>query len=160
MQPTTRYRGTPYWDQEEPRPATREKLLDAYYSKAGKFQIFTLWVVLFLLIIPATPLGALAQYVGDLSPHPYNNNGIGNPFNSGGPYSLNPLTAPGRGPVAPTNPYTWSNVSPKPTGPAVLNRAELFGFPAPPPVPKVTTPGRGPYGITLPGNHPLAIGGR
>ncbi|MCW5797722.1 MAG: hypothetical protein KIT40_04420 [Nitrospira sp.] len=137
-----------------------DKLGVSYYTKAGKVQVSALWVVLSLLIIPTTPLGALAQHVGDLSPHPYSNNGIGNPFNSGGPYSLSPLTVPGRGPVAPTNPYTWSNVSPKPPGPAVLNRAELFGFPAPPPVPTVTTPGRGPYGITLPGNHPLAIGGR
>jgi hypothetical protein len=117
-------------------------------------------VVLFLLTILATPVGALAQNVGDLSPHPYSSNGIGNPFSSGGPYSISPPAVPGRERVTPTSPYAWSNVSPEPPRPAVLNRAELFGFPAPPPAPTVTTPGRGPYGIALPGNHPLAVGGR
>ncbi|MCC2640724.1 MAG: hypothetical protein K0S45_1137 [Nitrospira sp.] len=117
-------------------------------------------VVLFLLISIVAPMGALAQNVGDLSPHPYSSNGIGNPFSPGGPYSLTPPAVPSRGRAAPTSPYAWSNVSPVPLGPAVLNRAELFGFPAPPPVPTVTAPGRGPYGITLPGNHPLAVGGK
>ncbi len=114
-----------------------------------------------MLIILTTPVGALAQYVGDLSPNPYSSNGVGNPFSPGGAYSFSPPPVPGRGPTAPTSPYTWSNVSPKPSGPEVLNRAKLFGFPAPPPeAPNVTTPARGPYGITLPENHPLGIGGR
>jgi hypothetical protein len=118
-----------------------------------------MWLIAVLIILTA-PIDSLAQYVGDLSPHPYSNNGIGNPFNSGGAYSLSPPSAPGRGPVAPTSPYTWSNVSPKPSGPAILNRSELFDSSANPPIPPVTTPRRGPYGITLPGNHPLAVGER
>lgn len=118
-----------------------------------------MWLIAVLIILTA-PVDSLAQYVGDLSPHPYSNNGIGNPFNSGGAYSLSPPSAPGRGPVAPTSPYTWSNVSPKPSGPAILNRSELFDSSANPPLPPVTTPRRGPYGITLPGNHPLAVGER
>jgi hypothetical protein len=111
-----------------------------------------------ILIILVTPVGALAQYVGDLSPHPYSSNGIGNPFSSGGPYSLNLPAIPGRGPAAPISPYAWSNVSPERPAPGVFNRAELFDSSASPPVPTVPNPGRGPYGITLPGNHPLAIG--
>ncbi len=116
-----------------------------------------MWLIA-LLIILANPVNVWSQYVGDLSPHPYSSNGIGNPFSPGGPYSISPPAVPGRGRAAPTSPYTWSNVSPEMPGPAVLNRNELFGFPADLQTPTVTTPGRGPYGITLPGNHPLAVG--
>lgn len=141
-------------------PRTILQLRPRRYTKADTVSVPALLEVFVLLLTLATPVGASAQNVGDLSPHPYSSNGVGNPFNPGGAYSLNPPAVPGRGPAAPTSPYTWSNVSPKPTGPAVLNRAELLGFPAPSPAPKVTTPARGPYGITLPGNHPLAIEGR
>ena len=151
------YRGTAYWKREQPCTTITAKLLPSYYPKAGAFHVFALWTVRLLLIILATPVEALAQYVGDLNPHPYSSNGVGNPFSPGGPYSLSPPAVPGQGPAAPTSPYTWSNVSPRPIGPAILNRSELFGFPPSPPVPAVTSPSKGPYGITLPGNHPLAI---
>ena len=118
-----------------------------------------MWPIALLIILTA-PAGAFAQNVGDLSPHPYSSNGVGNPFSPGGAYNINPPAVPGRGPAAPTSPYTWSNVSPKPTGPAVLNRAEMFDVPTSPSASTVTTPGRGPYGINLPGNHPLDVGGR
>ncbi|WHZ17390.1 MAG: hypothetical protein OJF52_004242 [Nitrospira sp.] len=48
-----------------------------------------MWAIAMLIIL-AAPVGALAQYVGDLSPHPYSSNGIGNPFSPGGPYSISP----------------------------------------------------------------------
>lgn len=38
-----RYRGNPYWETEQPRTATTDKLLVSYYPKAGKFQVSTLW---------------------------------------------------------------------------------------------------------------------
>ncbi len=40
---TRRYRGTPYWEQEQPHTATTDKLLVSYYPRAGKFQVSTLW---------------------------------------------------------------------------------------------------------------------
>jgi len=44
LQPKTRrYRGTLYWEKEEPRTASTDKLLVSYYPKAGKFQVSTLW---------------------------------------------------------------------------------------------------------------------
>ena len=125
------------------------------YGHCNQCQALTL-TFLFLLVL-AAGTDAFAQNVGDLSPHPYSSNGVGNPFNPGGPYSLSPPALPGRGPVTPTSPYTWSNVAPKPTGPAVFDRAEFFRFAAPSPHPTVSTPRKGPYGISLPGNHPLAI---
>ncbi len=45
--PTTgqvrRYRGAKYWEQEQPRTASTDKLLVSYYPNAGKFQVSTLW---------------------------------------------------------------------------------------------------------------------
>lgn len=114
--------------------------------------------LIIVLTMLAGPVSAFAQYVGDLSPHPYSTNGIGNPFNSGGPYSLSPPAAAGRSPVAPTSPYTWSNVSPKASSPTSVNRTEWRDSSTTPSIPPVSTPRKGPYGITLPGNHPLAIG--
>ncbi|MGC3975389.1 MAG: hypothetical protein QM771_13570 [Nitrospira sp.] len=38
-----RYRGNPYWETEQPRKATTDKLLVSYYPKAGKVQISALW---------------------------------------------------------------------------------------------------------------------
>lgn len=127
---------------------------------AGKVQQHALGVVFVLLVMLAPAVDALAQYVGDLSPHPYSNNGVGNPYSPGGPYSLNSPAVTGRGPTVPTSPYTWSNVSPKTLGPAVLNRGELLGVLTLPSAPMATTPSRGPYGIALPGSHPLVVGGR
>ncbi len=142
-------------------PTTIHQPTSRRYTKAGAVSVSALWLSLVPLITLATLGGASAQNVGDLSPHPYSGNGVGNPFSPGGAYSLNPpAIVGGRSPAAPTSPYTWSNVAPRPIGPAVLNRSELFGFPAPPPASNVTTPARGPYGITLPEDHPLAIGGR
>ena len=44
IQPKTRrYRGVPYWEQEQPRTASTDKLLVSYYPNAGKFQVSTLW---------------------------------------------------------------------------------------------------------------------
>lgn len=37
------YRGPRYWEQEQPRTASTEKLLVSYYPNAGKFQVSTLW---------------------------------------------------------------------------------------------------------------------
>ncbi|WHZ17386.1 MAG: hypothetical protein OJF52_004238 [Nitrospira sp.] len=44
IQPKTRrYRGVPYWEQEQPRTASTDKLLVSYYPTAGKFQVSALW---------------------------------------------------------------------------------------------------------------------
>lgn len=155
-----RYRGIPCLKQKQSQVATSGKFLASGYPNAKTLGAFVLWPMLFLLSLCVTLVDAVAQNVGDLSPHPYSNNGVGNPFSAGGAYNLNPSAGPSRGPAAPTSPYAWSNVSPKPMAPTVLNRAELFGLPEPSSIPSTTRPSKGPYGITLPGNHPLALGGR
>ena len=147
----------PYCWEAEPQERSIKNELFTCYGHCNQCHAFTLWLTLLFLLVLATATESFAQNVGDLSPHPYSSNGVGNPFNLGGPYSLSRPALPGQGPVSPTSPYTWSNVAPKSTGPAVFDRAEFFRFAAPPPPPTVITPRKGPYGISLPGNHPLAI---
>ena len=109
--------------------------------------------LLALLIFLALPIVSFAQYVGDLSPNPFSSNSIGNPFNSGGPWSVIPPRNQEGGRASPTTPYTWSN--PLAIGPpqpfegggqfrslSPLNQSQ-------------TGPWLGPYGITLPRDHPL-----
>jgi hypothetical protein len=117
-----------------------------------------MWLAL-LLIVLAVPVCSYSQNVGDLSPNPYNNNSIGNPFSSGGPLSSIRPGIPNGGRAAPTSPYSWSNVSPLPTAPPIYDRADQFRSPNTL-SPNVTGNGLGPYGITLPPNHPLGSGSR
>ena len=112
-------------------------------------------VMLWLLV----PVNAPAQNVGDLSLNPNNNNSIGNPFSPGGSWSINRQGSSPR--TAPTSPYTWSNVAPLLDPPRSLNQPDPFSFRTPrTPTPIVRESPKGPYGITLPSNHPLAVGGR
>ncbi len=108
-------------------------------------------VLLFFLIFP---VASFAQNVGDLSPNPFSNS-IGNPFSSGGPWSVIPPRNQGGGRASPSSPYTWSN--PLAVGPpqpfegggqfrniSPLNQSQA-------------APRIGPYGITLPPGHPLGL---
>jgi hypothetical protein len=52
-----------------------------------KEAIMRLLVLLCFLIVP---VASYAQYVGDLSPNPFSSNSIGNPFDSGSPWSVIP----------------------------------------------------------------------
>ena len=136
LPPRIRYRGAQHRITEHSLPKT-VKLLLSCYLKAGRFETSVFQVVIFLLAILPTPLAALAQNVGDLSPHPYSSNGMGNPFNPGGAYSLNPpALAGGRGPAAPTSPYTWSNVSPRFPALRASIVQSCLDFPQPPPAPR------------------------
>ena len=117
--------------------------------------------LLLLLIVLVGPARAYAQNVGDLSPNPYNNNSIGNPFNSGGPWSSIRQSNPNVGRAAPTSPYSWSNVAPLLGPPSVYDRANSFPLLTPNTLsPNIPGSSLGPYGITLPSNHPLGFGTR
>ncbi len=114
-----------------------------------------------LCILFVIPLSSHAQNVGDLSPNPNNNNALGNPFSPGGPWSFSRQGNSGVGRAAPTSPYSWSNVSPLPAPPAVYDRANSFPLRAPDiRSPNVPGSSLGPYGITLPANHPLGFDSR
>ena len=114
-----------------------------------------------LLLVFSVPLCAHAQNVGDLSPNPNNNNTIGNPFSPGGSWSFSRQGSSGVGRAAPTSPYSWSNVGPLLGPPAVYDRANSFPLTSPNTMsPNVPGSSLGPYGITLPPNHPLGIGAR
>ena len=116
----------PYCWEAEPQERSIKNELFTCYGHCNQCHAFTLWLTLLFLLVLATATESFAQNVGDLSPHPYSSNGVGNPFNPGGPYSLSRPALPGQGPVSPTSPYTWSNVAPKSTGPAVFDRAEFL----------------------------------
>jgi len=118
-----------------------------------------LLVLLFFLILP---VASFAQYVGDLSPNPFSNS-IGNPFNSGGPWSVIPPRNQGGGRASPSSPYTWSN--PLAIGPpqpfegggqfrsvSPLNQSQTTPLNQ-----SQAGPRLGPYGITLPPGHPLGM---
>jgi hypothetical protein len=120
-----------------------------------------MWIVL-LLFGFAFPGYASAQNVGDLSPNPFNNNSIGNPFSPGG--SLSPIrqSGPNGGRAAPTSPYSWSNVSPPVSGPTIVyNPSNPLPTGSPNSL-SLHVPGSqfGPSGITLPADHPLGMGTR
>lgn len=109
--------------------------------------------LLVLLFLVTLPVSSFAQYVGDLSPNPFNNNTIGNPFSPGGPWSpIAPRNALG-GRTSPTSPYAWSN-------PLAMTPLQMFEgggqFRMIRPLNQNQTgPSLGPYGITLPPGHPL-----
>ncbi|WP_447598642.1 hypothetical protein [Nitrospira sp. Nam80] len=109
-----------------------------------------------LLLCFILPVASSAQYVGDLSSIPFSSNAIGNPFNSGGSWSVIPPRNQGGGRASPTSPYTWSN--PLAIGP--LQAFEGGGqFRNISPLNQSQTgPRLGPYGITLPPGHPLGMG--
>ena len=116
---------------------------------------------LLLLIVLVGPARAYAQNVGDLSPNPYNNNSIGNPFSSGGPWSSIRQSNPNVGRAAPTSAYSWSNVAPLLGPPSVYDRANSVPLFTPNTLsPNIPGSSLGPYGITLPPNHPLGFGTR
>ena len=116
-----------------------------------------MWIVL-LLVILIHPVQAQGQHVGDLSPNPNSNTLIGNPFNSGGSWSVKVPGATG-GRTAPTNPYAWSNILPPTDIRPMLDRAGELESPArvAPIIPNRSTSRVGPYGLTLPPNHPLGL---
>ena len=119
-----------------------------------------MWLVLLLMVFLG-PGSVFAQNVGDLSPNPNNNNTIGNPFSPGGSWSFNRQGNPNVGRAAPTSPYSWSNVAPVLGLPPVYDRANSFPLRTPPTaIPNVPGSSLGPYGITLPPNHPLGVGSR
>jgi hypothetical protein len=111
-----------------------------------------------LLFCVMLPVASSAQNVGDLSPNPFSSNTVGNPFTSGGPWSAVAPRSQVGGRANPSSPYSWSNVSPvSPSSPlrSLQNGGEL---PTVSPLPQSqAAPRRGPYGITLPPDHPLAI---
>ena len=119
-----------------------------------------MWLLIFLFVM-AVPVSSSAQNVGDLSPNPYNNLTIGNPFSPGGPLNPNIPRSPGVGRTTPTTPYTWSNVLPtSPSQP--FEGAGQLRMSSPlnqnfisPLNQNQTNTGPGPYGITLPPGHPL-----
>ena len=39
----TSYRGTPYWETEQPQVADSKKVRLSYYSQAGKMQVSQVW---------------------------------------------------------------------------------------------------------------------
>ena len=113
-----------------------------------------------LLFVMAVPVSSSAQNVGDLSPNPYNNLTIGNPFSPGGPLNpniprslvsgvrLRPL--PIRGPMYahksfPTIRGRRSIADEQSTESEFHQSSES----------DQTNTGPGPYGITLPPGHPL-----
>lgn len=111
-----------------------------------------MWLLI-LLFIMAAPISSHAQYVGDLSPNPNNNNTIGNPFSPGSPLSpIAPRSSTG-GRTSPTSPYMWSNVLPQ-GPPQPFDGAGQLRMSSPLNQNQTTT-GSGPYGITLPPGHPL-----
>lgn len=117
--------------------------------------------LMLMLIVLAGPVCAHAQNVGDLSPNPNNNNTSGNPFSPGGSWSLSRQENPNVGRAAPTSPYAWSNVAPVLGPPPAYDRGTSFPLLAPPTAsPNVPGSSLGPYGITLPPNHPLGFGTR
>jgi hypothetical protein len=108
-------------------------------------------VLLFIVILPVS---SFAQNVGDLSPNPLNNNSIGNPFSTGGPWSVVPPRNQDGGRTSPTSPYTWSN-------PSAITAPQFFEgggqFRNLGPLNQSQTGSRlGPYGVTLPSDHPLS----
>jgi hypothetical protein len=112
----------------------------------------TMWLPVFLFLV-ILPVSSFAQNVGDLSPNPLNNNSIGNPFSSGGPWSVIPPRNQDGGRASPTSPYTWSN-------PLAIRPPQAFDgggqFRMTSPLNQNQTGGSlGPYGITLPPGHPL-----
>ena len=111
-----------------------------------------MWLLILLFVI-ALPVSSSAQYVGDLSPNPNNNNTIGNPFSPGSPLSpIAPRSSTG-GRTSPTSPYTWSNVLPQGPPQPFDGAGQLrMGSPL---NQSPTSTGPGPYGITLPPGHPL-----
>ena len=62
-----------------------------------------MWLLIVLFVM-AVPVSSSAQNVGDLSPNPYNNLTIGNPFSPGGPLNPNIPRSPGVGRTTPTTP--------------------------------------------------------
>jgi len=119
-----------------------------------------MWLLLLLLGLTA-PRYAFAQNVGDLSPNPNNNNTIGNPFSPGGSWSFSRPGNPIGGRAAPNSPYSWSNVAPVLGLPSAYDRANSFPLQSSPTAsPNVPGSSLGPYGITLPPNHPLGLGNR
>ncbi|MGH7257079.1 MAG: hypothetical protein ACREIM_01795 [Nitrospiraceae bacterium] len=119
-----------------------------------------MWLLILLFVV-AVPISSLAQYVGDLSPNPYNNNAIGNPFSPGSPLSPIAPRSPTGGRTSPTSPYTWSNVLPQ-GPPQPFDGAGQLRMSSPlnqnivsPLNQNQTSTGPGPYGITLPPGHPL-----
>ena len=112
-------------------------------------------VLLFLVILPVS---SFAQNVGDLSPNPLNNNSIGNPFSPGGPWSVVAPRNQDGGRASPTSPYTWSNplaiTPPQPFegGGQFRNLGPLNQMNQ-----SQTGSRLGPYGITLPSDHPLGV---
>lgn len=125
---------------------------------ARKVDIMWLLILLFVVVMP---ISSPAQYVGDLSPNPYHNNTIGNPFSPGSPLSpIAPRSSTG-GRTSPTSPYTWSNVLPQ-GPPQPFYGAGQLQMSSPlnqnivsPLNQNQTSTGSGPYGITLPPGHPL-----
>jgi hypothetical protein len=117
-----------------------------------------MWIVLFLILI-GLPAHIQAQQVGDLSPNPNSNSLIGNPFNAGGSWSIRNGV---NGRIGPMSPYAWSNVLSVPAPPSMVDRSSQFGSPTfvVPGIPSGTSSTVGPYGITLPANHPLRAGSR
>ncbi len=125
---------------------------------ARKVDIMWLLILLFVVVVP---ISSAAQYVGDLSPNPYHNNTIGNPFSPGSPLSpIAPRSSPG-GRTSPISPYTWSNVLPQgPPQPFYGGGQLQMSSPlnqniVSPLNQNQTSTGSGPYGITLPPGHPL-----
>jgi hypothetical protein len=114
--------------------------------------------VLFLLFSIGCPVTTFAQNVGDLSPNPLGTNSIGNPFTSGGPWSPVAPRSQGSGRASPSSPSSWSNVSPVlPSTPLrTLDNEGRLSDVAPLPR-RQPGPSRGPYGITLPPDHPLDV---
>ena len=111
--------------------------------------------LLVLLFFLTLPVASFAQSVGDLSPNPFSNNTIGNPFNSGGPWSVVPPRNQAGGRTSPTSPYTWSNLLPV-TPPQPFEGVGQFRSFSPLNQSQ-TGPRLGPYGITLPSGHPLGL---
>ncbi len=140
------------------RTSSEYPLKTTQHSQASeKYTEDMMWLVL-LLILFAVPLCAHAQNVGDLSPNPNNNNSIGNPFSPGGPWSPSGQGNPNVGRTAPTSPYSWSNVAPLPGSSRMPDRVNSFPLRSPNTLaPNVPGSSLGPYGITLPPNHPLGL---
>jgi hypothetical protein len=109
--------------------------------------------LLVLVFLVALPVSSFAQYVGDLSPNPLNNNSIGNPFSPGGPWSPTPPRNPPGARTAPTSPYTWSN--PLAVGPPQMFEGGGQFRMISPLNQNQTGTSLGPYGMTLPPGHPL-----
>jgi hypothetical protein len=120
--------------------------------RSHKEAIMRLPALLFFLILP---VASFAQHVGDLSPNPFSSNAIGNPFDSGGPWSVIPPRNQIGGRVSPTNPYTWSN--PLAIGPPQPFEGGGQFRSLSPLNQNQTGPRLGPYGIMLSPGHPLGM---